>query len=87
VIVDYVPHAGTTAKAAFKALTRVFEREGGDLADAEAVCEGAVAPREQRPGRAYLAVKYDLLPATVLARLRAANPSCDLILIHPTDDA
>jgi hypothetical protein len=44
VIVDYMPHAGTSADAAWRALVRVFERENTNLADADAVCEGTCAP-------------------------------------------
>lgn len=86
VLVDYMPHAGTSADVAWRALTRVFEREGADLAEADAVCEGAWAPREAKPGRAFLAVKYDVTPAQVMERLRAAGVPCDLTLVHPVDD-
>jgi hypothetical protein len=86
VIIGYTPHAGTTDNDAFKALADVFERDVADLSDADAVCEHAIAPNGERPGRAYLAVKYDLLPATVMERLHAANLPCDVTLIHPIDD-
>jgi hypothetical protein len=86
VIVDYMPHAGTTADVAWNALRRVFEREGRDLAEADAVCEGMRGPRGEKPGRGYLAVKYDLMPADVMERLRAASVPAELTLVHPTDD-
>lgn len=86
VIIGYMPHAGTSTNDAFKAICGVFERRGGDLSEADAVCEGATLPNQERPGRVYLAAKYDLSPETVMQRLRAANLPCDLTLFHPSDE-
>jgi hypothetical protein len=86
VIIGYTPHSGTSANDAFRALADVFEQGVADLADAEAVCEHAIAPRGERPGRACFAVKYDLLPDALMERLRAATLPCDVILIHPAAD-
>lgn len=86
VIVDFMPHAETTAEVAWRALTRVFEPEGADLSDADGVCECALAPRASRPGRGYLAIKYGLTPAQVMERLRAASLPCEVTLVHPVDE-
>ena len=86
VIVGYMPHAGTSASDAFKAFCAVFEREG-DLSQADAVCEGATLPNEERPGRIYLAANYDLSPDMVMERLRAAHLPCDVTLFHPVEAA
>jgi len=44
---------------------------------------GAFAPRDGKPGRAYLAVQDLLSDATVMARLRDAELPCELLQIHP----
>ena len=85
-IIDYTPHAGATAEEAFAAIQRVFEIIGEDLAESDAVVEGCFRPRNGRPGRTYLAAKYEFSPEIVIERLRAANPRCDVILAHPIAD-
>ena len=87
VIIGYTPHTGTSANEAFRALADVFEKGVSELSEADAVCEHAIAPRgETGPGRAYFAVKYDLLPDALMERLRAATPPCDVTLVHPVAD-
>ncbi len=86
VILEYSPHPGTSSLDAFKALRHVFERGLADLTEADAVCEGAVAPKEGRPGVLYLAAKYELLPDVVMERVRVAGLPCDVTLIHPVDE-
>jgi hypothetical protein len=73
-IVDYAAHPGS--EDAFRALAQA-------CAEIEIVCEGAWGPREDKPGRAYLAVKHEVDDAAVMKRLRGANLPCELIQIHP----
>jgi hypothetical protein len=73
-IVDYAPHPDT--KDALRALATA-------CAEHDVVCEGAFAPLDGKPGRAYLAVGDVLSDVTVMARLRDAELPCELIQIHP----
>jgi hypothetical protein len=73
-IIDYAPHPD--AHEPFQSLAHA-------CAEHDIVCEGAWAPRDADPGRAYLAVKGDMTDADVMARLRAAALPCELIQIHP----
>jgi hypothetical protein len=74
-IIDYAPHPD--ANEPFQSLAHA-------CAEHDIVCEGAWAPRDADPGRAYLAVKGDMTDADVMSRLRAASLPCELIQIHPT---
>ncbi|MDQ3368960.1 MAG: hypothetical protein M3680_26345 [Myxococcota bacterium] len=83
-IIDYLPHDLTDGgNTAFKALYNACAAGQKDLQKAPIVCEGAFEPRDDRPGRAYLAVQDDIEPAEVMATLRAANLPCELVQIHP----
>lgn len=73
-IVDYAPHPDATDP--FQALAHA-------CAEHDIVCEGAWGPRDDEPGRAYLAPNRLLSPADVMERLRAAQLSSELIQIHP----
>jgi hypothetical protein len=75
-IVDYAPHTGAEVTEAFGALTRACEGQ-------RVVCEGAWAPREGEPGRAYFAVPKELTAEKLMDILRAATLPLDLIQIHP----
>ncbi|HVK88287.1 MAG TPA: hypothetical protein VM513_29405 [Kofleriaceae bacterium] len=75
-IVDYAPHAGADVQDAFQALTRACEGQ-------RVVCEGAWAPREGEPGRAYFAVPKEVSAEKLMDILRAASLPLDLIQIHP----
>jgi len=75
-IVDYLPHADTTATAAFDALAAACETS-------DIVCEGAWGPERAQPGRAYLAVTRDLHDSDVMQSLRGADLPCELTQIHP----
>jgi hypothetical protein len=76
-IVDYRPHDDTSGNDAFMALARA-------CAEYDIVCEGAWGPRDDDPGRAYLAVPVALTDVSVMANLRGESLPCDLIQIHPT---
>lgn len=81
-IVDYIPAAGDpTGDAAFAALAKACHDGHADLRDAQIVCEGAYGPRDDRAGRAYLAVVDELEPEDAMARL--AGLPCELVQIHP----
>lgn len=73
-IVDYAPHPDATD--AFQSLAHA-------CAEHDIVCEGAWGPRDDDPGRAYLAIKAELSDVDVMTRLRAATLPCELIQIHP----
>ncbi len=73
-IVDYAPHPD--AANAFQSLAHA-------CAEHDIVCEGAWGPRDDDPGRAYLAVLAELSDVDVMTRLRAAALPCELIQIHP----
>ena len=76
-IVDYAPRAGdVSGDKAFAALAKACE-------PVDVVCEGAWGPRGDEPGRAYLAVRNEATPESVMAALRTAKLPCDLIQIHP----
>jgi hypothetical protein len=75
-ILDYRPHDDVTAGDAFSALARVCDVE-------RIVCEGAWAPREADPGRAYLAVPKETTVNAVMDRLTTAGLPMHLILVHP----
>jgi hypothetical protein len=45
--------------------------------------EGMRAPKDGRPGRAYLAVPYDIAPMLVIASLEEQNLPMRLTLVHP----
>lgn len=77
-IVDYVPHPD--GEGAYSALIRA-------AAEHDIVCEGAWGPRDDEPGRVYLAVRSALSDRHVMKRLRAADLPCELIQIHPTPQA
>jgi hypothetical protein len=77
VIVDYTLLPSVVdAQAAFKAL----HKAGGSL---NIPVEGYYAPKTNRPGRAYLAVPYELAPDAVLRQLRAQDLPIVLTLVHP----
>ena len=69
-ILDYEPHADTSAKDAFRELVRA-------CGEHEIVCESGT------PGRAFLAVQRALTDAQVMTRLRAAELPCELVQVHP----
>lgn len=73
-IVDYAPHPDV--KDAFGELAVA-------CAEHDVVCEGAFGPRDNRPGRAYLAVKNELTDITLMTSLRNAELPCELVQIHP----
>lgn len=75
-ILDYRPHDDVTAADAFSALARVCDVE-------RIVCEGAWAPRDADPGRAYLAVPKDTVVGAVIDRLDGAGLPMHIILVHP----
>ena len=79
-IVDYLPLVGTTDVDAIAALARACNAE-------DVVCEGAWAPREKEPGRAYLAVQKELTAEAVMAKLNAASLPLQLFQIHPEPKA
>jgi len=72
-IVDYAPNGKGDA---FGALVRA-------CAEHNIVCEGAVGPRNGRPGRSYLAVRNELTDVNVMSLLRTAALPCKLFQIHP----
>lgn len=45
--------------------------------------EGMHAPKDRRPGRAYLAVPYDIAPVLVTAYLDEQNLPMKVTLVHP----
>src|SRR5258705_1816489 len=61
-IVDYTPHDGGSGDAEFVTLHTA-------CTELDVICEGAWAPRTDRPGRAYLAVPDALAPVEVIQRL------------------
>ncbi len=73
-IIDYAPHPDT--KDALRELATA-------CAEHAVVCEGAFAPRDGKPGRAYLAVTSELTDVVLMARLRAAELPCELTQLHP----
>ena len=73
-IVAYAPHP--EAKDPFGALAYA-------CAEHDVVCEGAWAPRDGEPGRAYLAVPSELGDAELMQRLRTAQLPCELVQLHP----
>jgi hypothetical protein len=75
-IVDYAPHADTTADVAYRALAVAAE-------EVDIVCEGAWGPERGKPGRAYLAVRNAASDRDVMGDLRAAELPCELTQIHP----
>src|SRR5262249_17852388 len=72
-IVDYTPHDGAPA----------YPELAQACAELDIVCEGAIASREGRPGRAFLAVGPGHTDIAVMTNLRAARLPCDLVQIHP----
>lgn len=80
VIVDYTLDSPTQdVQAAFSALDIVCEQ-------ANIAVEGCFGPKKERPGRAYLAVPYDLKPADVMNYLHGKKLPLSLTLAHPVDD-
>ena len=75
-IVDYAPFPGLSDDDAITSLARACNAE-------DVVCEGAWAPRDAEPGRAYLAVQKELNAEAVMVMLQAAGLSMQLIQIHP----
>lgn len=79
-IVDYqAAPSGADLDGTFKALDVAAERF--DIA-----VEGAFVRKEERRGRAYLAVPYSKSIADVLAWLRSPEVNLDFTLVHPVDD-
>jgi hypothetical protein len=76
-IVDYAPHPDSDDA------DRVFSLLARACAEHDVVCEGAWGPRDDEPGRAYLAVKSELSDADLMKHLRAGELPCELIQIHP----
>lgn len=76
-IVDYAPHPDSDDA------DRVFSLLARACAEHDVVCEGAWGPRNDEPGRAYLAVKNELSDADLMKRLRGGDLPCELIQIHP----
>lgn len=74
-IIDYKPRSGSTDEA-FAALGRACDAQ-------KIVCEGAWAPRDQEPGRAYLAVQKELTADKVMELLDGANIPVAITQIHP----
>ena len=77
VIIDYT--LGSFARgtrAAFAALDTAGE-------DANIAVEGCFGPKDGKPGRACLAVPYELQPEDVLKYLRERNLPMSLTLVHP----
>jgi hypothetical protein len=77
VIIDYdlVPPT-TDAQPAFKLLDVAGEKMN-------MVVEGMRGPEDGRPGRAYLAVPYDIAPILVMAYLDEQKLPMRLTLVHP----
>jgi len=75
-IVDYVPDGPADDEVAHKALSKACEAHG-------IVCEGAWGPRDDDPGRVYLAVKNDVTAHAVMTTLEQASLPCALLQIHP----
>ncbi len=79
-IVDYeLREDAHGVTAAFQALDMAAE-------SADIAVEGCFAPRNERPGRAYLAVPDTMGVEEVLTMLRAANIPLELKLVHPVED-
>jgi len=77
VIVDYdVVPSTTDVRAAFKVLDIAGEKMN-------IAVEGMRGPEEGRPGRAYLAVPYDITTVMVMAYLDEQNLPMKLTLVHP----
>ncbi|MGN6109068.1 MAG: hypothetical protein ACTHU0_28440 [Kofleriaceae bacterium] len=74
-IVDYEP-VGVSAEAAFDAIHDA-------CADQELVCEDAFEPREDAPGRAYLAVPNEISPDEVMKLLAEADLPTRVTQFHP----
>jgi hypothetical protein len=74
-IIDYKPTNASTDDA-FAALGRACDAH-------KIVCEGAWAPRDQEPGRAYLAVQKELTADQVMSLLESAKLPVALTQIHP----
>ncbi|HEY4175696.1 MAG TPA: hypothetical protein VGM90_02630 [Kofleriaceae bacterium] len=74
-IIDYKPQQGSTDEA-FAALGKACDSH-------KIVCEGAWAPRDSDPGRAYLAVQKELTADAVMAKLEEANLPVIITQIHP----
>jgi hypothetical protein len=85
-IIHYVPHEGTSGLEASAALNRACKGDDGDGDARDVVYEGAIGPHADRPGVAYLAVRYALTPEDVMQRLRAAKPPCSVVQTHPVDE-
>lgn len=80
-IVDYeLREDAPSVTAAFQSLD--MAAEGADIA-----VEGCYSPRNERPGRAYLAVPSTMDVDDVFAMLHDANVPLALTLVHPVDDA
>jgi hypothetical protein len=77
-IVHYEPHPD--GKDAFKALDKA-------CLDHDIICEGAVGPRNGRPGTAYLAVPVALSDTHVMKALRDEELPCELTQVHPKPSA
>lgn len=79
-ILDYEVVDGKMAvKPAFQSLAMVAEGAG-------IIVEGCFPPRNERPGRAYLAPPKSLDVDDVLEKLEAASLPLSLALVHPRDD-
>jgi hypothetical protein len=80
VIIDYklVPSTADPQRA-FKLLDKAGE-------EANIAVEGCLAPKDSRPGRAYLAVPYEMQPNVVMAHLSAQDLPMSLTLVHPVED-
>ena len=80
VILDYtLESSAQDAQAAFSALDIAGEQ-------ANIAVEGCFTPKKERPGRAYLAVPYNLKPTDVMKYLRGKSLPMSLTLVHPVDD-
>jgi len=60
-----------------------FDALNEACASLDIVCEGATAPRGDKPGYAYLAVKYEFTEKVVMRHLEDAELPCKLVQIHP----
>ena len=79
-IVGYVVSpSAPDLQTAFKALDRAGEK-------VNIVVEGSLGPEASRPGRAYLAVPYEMTVEAVLVYLRAQSLPMSLTLVHPAED-
>lgn len=78
-IVDYALHEGADVNIEFATLCRAAR-------SADVMPEGAWPPKDDQPGRLYLAAPDAMAPHDVVELLRESGAACELTLEHPIDD-